>query len=61
MTGPNIDRNMRQSVRESAQKEWRTPSLRKLPIDATAGSTAKAAGAQNDGNTNKSGDVSNVS
>jgi hypothetical protein len=65
MTG-NIDGNMPksaqdQSTRKLAQKEWHRPSLRKLPIAATAGSTGKAAGAQNDGNTNKSGDVSNLS
>ncbi len=42
-------------------REWRCPVLRKLPIAATAGSTNKASGAQNDGNTNKSGDVSNLS
>jgi hypothetical protein len=57
MTGPKNN----QPAHESAQKEWRRPDLRKLPIDATAGSSAKASGAQNDGNTNKSGDVSNLS
>jgi hypothetical protein len=46
--GSNSDRNMR----ESAQKEWRRPGLRKLPIAATAGS--KRAG--NEGNTKKDGD-----
>jgi hypothetical protein len=44
-----------------ARKEWRPPGLRKLPIAATAGSTGKASGANNDGNGTKSGDVSNVS
>jgi hypothetical protein len=61
MSGPNIDSNLRQSAREPALKEWRRPALRKLPIDATAGSTAKASGAQNDGSGTKSGDVSNLS
>ena len=31
--GPNIDSDMR----EPSKKEWRRPSLRKLPIAATAG------------------------
>jgi hypothetical protein len=46
--GSNSDSNMR----ESAQKEWRRPALRKLQIAATAG--AKRAG--DEGNTKKSGD-----
>ena len=33
MTKPNSDSNMRAS---RAKKEWRRPSLRKLPIAATA-------------------------
>ena len=32
--GPNIDSDMR----EPSKKEWRRPSLRKLPIAATAAS-----------------------
>lgn len=60
-TEPNGADDMRQSVRELGQKEWRQPILRKLPIAATAGSSGKASGAQNDGNTSKSGDVSHVS
>ena len=32
---PNSDNNMREL--ERAQKEWRRPELRKLPISATAG------------------------
>jgi hypothetical protein len=66
MTEPNLDISMRQSQgdqsrRESAQKEWRRPALRKLPIAATAHSTGKQAGVQNDGNVNKGGDIFNLS
>jgi hypothetical protein len=57
MTGLSGD----SEIRHIAQKEWRRPSLRKLPIAATAGSTAKAFGAQNDGNAAKSGDILNQS
>ena len=61
MTEPNSDSNINQSARELAQKEWRRPFLRKLPIEATAGSTGKASGAHNDGSGNKNGDVTNLS
>jgi hypothetical protein len=36
--GPNSE-NMAELARESTQKEWRRPELRKLPIAATAGGT----------------------
>jgi hypothetical protein len=66
MTEPNIDIRMRQSEgdqsrRELAQKEWRRPDLRKLPIAATAHSQSKQVGVQNDGNVNKGGDIFNLS
>jgi hypothetical protein len=40
----------------SAKKEWRQPSLRKLPIAATAGRPGKST-AGNEGNTSKNGDA----
>jgi hypothetical protein len=45
-------------VRMSAQKEWRRPELRKLPIAATAG--AKASGSEGEGMP-KTGDAGRVS
>jgi hypothetical protein len=35
------DSSMRRSAREPAQKEWRRPDLRKLPIGATASTSGK--------------------
>jgi hypothetical protein len=43
------------------RKDWHRPTLRKLPIEATAGSVGKAMGPQDDGNTKKVGDVLNFS
>ena len=45
-TGSKADSNMR----EAAQKEWRRPSLRKLPIAATASGKPRWA---DEGNTKK--------
>jgi hypothetical protein len=45
--------------RESTQKEWRPPALRKLPIAATAGS-GKATISGNDGVGGGKGDVSTM-
>ncbi len=65
MMGPNrgeVPQSPRDSGRqELAQKEWRRPVLRKLPIAATAGSTGKASATHNDGNVSKNGDVQNLS
>ena len=66
MTAPNLDSTMRkseqdQSRRELAQKEWRRPVLRKLPIAETAHSTSKLGGNQDDGNQNKGGDIMHLS
>jgi hypothetical protein len=44
-TGQTNDTN----VRDSGQKEWRRPVLRKLSIEATAGSTSKTGSANSDG------------
>ena len=52
--GPNIDSDML----ESSKKEWRRPSLRKLPIAATAASEHIEG---NDGNMKKVGHSGNLS
>jgi hypothetical protein len=51
---PNSDNNMR----ELAKKEWRRPSLQRLPIAATAGSKGRAG---DEGNTSKNGDANPMS
>jgi hypothetical protein len=50
------------SIRDVAKKEWRQPTLRKLPIAATANSS-KGAGTMDDGISGKggSGDVARPS
>jgi hypothetical protein len=63
MTGPTIDSQSRQHQLglKPALKEWRRPDLRKLPIAATAQSHGKTPSVHDDGNSNKSGDVTNLS
>jgi hypothetical protein len=36
------DSNLRESARETPQKEWRSPVLRKLPVAATAGAKGQS-------------------
>jgi len=52
-TGQTNDTN----VRDSGQKEWRPPQLRKLLIEATASSSAKTGSANADGNNPKTADA----
>ena len=55
MKRPNgIELTSDSSIRELAKKEWRQPSLRKLPIAATANSS-KGPGNHDDGMNNKGG------
>jgi hypothetical protein len=63
MSGPTSDSQSRQHQLglELALKEWRRPDLRKLPIAATANSQGKNPSNHDDGNSNKSGDVTNLS
>jgi hypothetical protein len=51
------DENMTEVSNEPSRREWRRPSLRRLPIEATAGS-GKATIKGNDGQGGGKGDVS---
>jgi hypothetical protein len=55
MKRPNgVELTSDSSIREVAKKEWRQPSLRKLPIAATANSS-KGPGTHDDGAPGKGG------
>ena len=54
-----LEQDMTESTREPAQREWRPPLLRSLPIAATAGS-GKATIRGNDGQGGGKGDVSTL-
>jgi hypothetical protein len=56
MKRPNdVELTSDSNIRAAATKDWRQPSLRKLPIAATAGSVSKGPGGNNDGMPPKGG------